>query len=599
MFVFDIYPEGFFSLIAPFRIVPGPLPGTNQPLIYKGVLMHKPDITVGASTIGDVVDILAENFSEHIGLEYHSLDIRKNFRQLREQFDAVAKGLMALGIAKGDKVAIWANNIPEWVYTQYGSARMGAVLVTVNTNYRAAELQYLLQQSDATTLILIGGIREADDYLKVLARVCPDYRDHQPGNLSCDHLPFLKNLIYIGPEQQPGMFSWQELLEMGKAVSDDDLRQRLTSLHPDDVINMQYTSGTTGFPKGVMLSHTNLIGNALSMAQCMKLSTADAMCIPVPFFHCFGCVIGTLCCMVSATTMAPVVAFSPVNVLKTVEASKCTALLGVPTMFIAEFEEMDKNPYNVSTLRTGVMAGSTCPVEVMKRVIKDMGANEMTIVYGQTEASPGITQTRDKDSLELKTTTVGRALPNVEVKIVDPETGTTLPTGVQGELCTRGYHVMKGYYKMPEATAKAIDGDNWLHTGDLATMDENGYCKITGRIKDMIIRGGENIYPREIEEFLYTNPKVKDVQVVGVANAKYGEEVAAFIQLKPRQQATPDEIAEFCREQISYYKIPKHVFFVEDYPTTASGKIQKYKLREMALSQLGEDDTIKVATGTA
>ena len=562
-------------------------------------MMHKPDITVGATTIGDVVDILAENFSEHLGLEYHSLDIRKNFRQLREQFDAVAKGLMALGIAKGDKVAIWANNIPEWVYTQYGSARMGAVLVTVNTNYRAAELQYLLQQSDATTLILIGGIREADDYLKVLARVCPEYRDHQPGKLQCDHLPFLKNLIYIGADKQPGMFSWEELLEMGKAVSDDDLRQRLAGLHPDDVINMQYTSGTTGFPKGVMLSHTNLIGNALSMAQCMKLSTADAMCIPVPFFHCFGCVIGTLCCMVSGTTMAPVVAFSPINVLKTVEASKCTALLGVPTMFIAEFEEMDKNPYNVSTLRTGVMAGSTCPVEVMKRVIKDMGANEMTIVYGQTEASPGITQTRDKDSLELKTATVGRALPNVEVKIVDPETGATLPTGVQGELCTRGYHVMKGYYKMPEATAKAIDGDNWLHTGDLATMDENGYCKITGRIKDMIIRGGENIYPREIEEFLYTNPKVKDVQVVGVANAKYGEEVAAFIQLKPRQEATPDEIAEFCREQISYYKIPKHVFFVEDYPTTASGKIQKYKLREMALSQLGEDDTIKVATGTA
>jgi fatty-acyl-CoA synthase len=532
--------------------------------------------------------VLADNFAEHIGLAYHSLDIRDNYQQLREKFDAVAKGLMALGIAKGDKVAIWANNVPEWVYTQYGSARMGAVLVTVNTNYRAKELEYLLQQSDATTLILIGGIREPDDYLNVLARVCPDYSHHQPGNLSCDHLPFLKNLIYIGEERQPGMFSWNDMLRLGESIDDSQLRQRMASLHPDDVINMQYTSGTTGFPKGVMLSHTNLIGNAMSMAACMKLSTADAMCIPVPFFHCFGCVIGTLCCMVSGTTMAPVVAFSPAAVLKTVEALRCTALLGVPTMFIAEFEEMDKNSYDVSTLRTGVMAGSTCPVEVMKRVIKDMGADEMTIVYGQTEASPGITQTRDKDSLELKTTTVGRALPNVEVKIIDPETGATLPSGVQGELCTRGYHVMKGYYKMPEATAKAIDADNWLHTGDLATMDENGYCNITGRIKDMIIRGGENIYPREIEEFLYTYPKIKDVQVVGVANAKYGEEVAAFIQLKPKQLASPQEISSYCREQISYYKIPKHIFFIDDYPTTASGKIQKYKLREMALSKLQE-----------
>ena len=548
--------------------------------------MHKPDIAVGTTTIGNLVDLLADNFADHIGLEYHTLDIRQSFRKLREEFDLVAKGLMALGIAKGDKVAIWANNVPEWVYTQYGSARMGAVLVTVNTNYRAKELEYLLQQSDATTLILIGGIREPDDYLQVLGRVCPDYQSHKPGELACDHLPFLKNLVYIGKEAQPGMFSWRELIEMGKTVSDAQLQERMASLHPDDVINMQYTSGTTGFPKGVMLSHTNLIGNALSMAECMKLSTVDAMCIPVPFFHCFGCVIGTLCCMVSATTMAPVIAFTPATVLKTVEVSKCTALLGVPTMFIAEFEEMDRTSYDVSTLRTGVMAGSTCPVEVMKRVIKDMGATEMTIVYGQTEASPGITQTRDKDSLELRTTTVGRALPNVEVKIVDPETGVTLPIGVQGELCTRGYHVMKGYYKMADATAKAIDADKWLHTGDLATMDDNGYCKITGRIKDMIIRGGENIYPREIEEFLYSFPKIKDVQVVGVADARYGEEVAAFIQLKPRQQATPEEIIEFCREQISYYKIPKHIFFIEEYPTTASGKIQKYKLREMALAQL-------------
>jgi fatty-acyl-CoA synthase len=544
--------------------------------------MNKPDILVGKMTIGNVVDILAENFGDNIGLEYHALDISKNFRQLREQFDDVAKGLMALGIARGDKVAIWANNLPEWVYTQYGSARMGAVLVTVNTNYRSTELEYLLQQSDSTTLILTGGVREADEYIKILNKVCPVIKDSEPGKLHCDKLPFFKNIIYLGKEKIAGMYNWNDVLEMGKQVSDQELKDRSDSLNPDDAINMQYTSGTTGFPKGVMLSHTNLIGNALSMAECMKLTPDDAMCIPVPFFHCFGCVIGTLCCMVSGTTMAPVVSFTAVNVLKAVEASKCTALLGVPTMFIAELEEMDNNSYDTSSLRTGVMAGATCPVEVMKRVIKDMGASEITIVYGQTEASPGITQTRDRDSLELRTTTVGRALPNVEVRIIDPATDEELPIGEQGELCTRGYHVMKGYYKMPEATAKAIDKDNWLHTGDLAIMDENGYCKITGRIKDMIIRGGENIYPREIEEFLYTNPKVKDVQVVGIPDEKYGEEVAAFIQLKDSEKATDTEIIAFCKDQISYHKIPRYIFFVDEYPTTASGKIQKYKLRELA-----------------
>jgi fatty-acyl-CoA synthase len=547
--------------------------------------MKKPDIKVGKTTIGNVVDILAENFGDNIGLEYHALGIRQDFRQLRQQFDAVAKGLMALGVERGDKVAIWANNVPEWVYTQFGSARMGAVLVTVNTNYRSSELEYLLQQSDATTLILVGGIREPDEYLKILDKVCPVIKDSEPGKLNCEKLPFLKNVVYLGKEKMAGMFNWDELLEMGRSVSDQALLARLNSLDPDDVINMQYTSGTTGFPKGVMLTHTNLIGNAMSMAECMKLTPDDAMCIPVPFFHCFGCVIGTLCCMVSGTTMAPVVAFTPVAVLKTVEASKCNALLGVPTMFIAEFEEMDKNSYDTSSLRTGVMAGSTCPVEVMKRVIKDMGANEMTIVYGQTEASPGITQTRDQDSLELKTSTVGRALPNVEVKIVDPATGDEVPIGVQGELCTRGYHVMKGYYKMPEATAKTVDSDGWLHTGDLAIMDKNGYCKITGRIKDMIIRGGENIYPREIEEFLYSHPKVKDIQVVGVPSEKYGEEVAAFIQLKTGEKATAEEIITFCKDQISFFKIPKYVYFVDEYPTTASGKIQKYKLRELATAE--------------
>ena len=548
--------------------------------------MQKPDIQIGKTTIGDIVDMLAENLGDNSALEYHSLGIKYSFKEFRERCDEVAKGLMALGIKRGEKIAIWANNVPEWVLIQYGSARMGAVMVTVNTSYRSAELEYLLEQSDTTTLILIGGVRESDEYLKVINKVCPTLKESEPGKLDSPNLPFLKNIIYIGKENQPGMYNIDEIFEMGKSVSDADLKERLKSLDPDDVINMQYTSGTTGFPKGVMLSHTNLIGNAMSMAACMNLTPDDAMCIPVPFFHCFGCVIGTLCCMVSGSTMAPVVAFNPKDVLKTVEASQCNALLGVPTMFIAEFEEMDKESYDTSSLRTGVMAGSTCPIEVMRRVIQDMGAHEMTIVYGQTEASPGITQTRDKDSLELKTSTVGRALPNVEVKIIDPLTGKEMPPNEQGELCTRGYHVMKGYYKMEEATQKAIDKDGWLHTGDLAEMGENGYCIITGRIKDMIIRGGENIYPREIEEFLYTFPKVKDVQVVGVPDSKYGEEVAAFIQVRPGETCTQEEVLDFCKDQISYHKIPRYVFFVDDYPTTASGKIQKYKLRDQATEEL-------------
>ena len=545
--------------------------------------MRKPDITVGETTIGTIVDILADNFGDNSGLEYHSLGIKQTFAELRDKFDEVAKGLMALGIAKDEKIAIWANNLPEWVYTQFGSGRMGAVLVTVNTSYRSTELEYLLKQSDATTLILTGGIREADEYLRILHQVCPAIRESEPGKLDCEKIPFLKNIIYLGSEAMPGMYTWDEFLALGKSVSDQELQKRLESLDPDDVINMQYTSGTTGFPKGVMLTHTNLIGNAMSMAQCMKLTPDDAMCIPVPFFHCFGCVIGTLCCMVSGATMAPVTSFTPSAVLETVEASKCNALLGVPTMFIAEFEEMDKKSYDTSSLRTGVMAGSTCPVEVMKRVIADMGADEMTIVYGQTEASPGVTQTRDKDSLELKTTTVGRALPNVEVKIVDMVTNEEVAIGQQGELCTRGYHVMKGYYKLEDATAKAIDKDNWLHTGDLAVMDENGYCIITGRIKDMIIRGGENIYPREIEEFLYTLPGVKDVQVVGIPSEKYGEEVAAFIQVKPEETLTEEDVLSYCNDKISFFKIPRFIYFVEEYPTTASGKVQKYKLRDQVV----------------
>ncbi len=558
--------------------------------------MALPQFEVGKTTIGQLVDIVADGFPDNKALEYHKQGISYDYGNFRQVCNQVARGFMALGVERGEKVAIWANNVPQWVLTQFGTGKMGAVLVTVNTNYRSFELEYLMKQSDATTLLLIGGVREPDEYLKVVYDVCPELKDCEPGKLDCKKLPLLKNVIFLGDERHPGMYNWDDIMKMADKVSDDDLKARQASLDPDDVINMQYTSGTTGFPKGVMLTHTNLIGNAVSLGECMNLSDKDMMCIPVPFFHCFGCVLGTLTCVVSAAGMAPVVSFKPDDVLATVQASNCTALHGVPTMFIAELEEMKKKNYDTSHLRTGIMAGSPCPIEVMKKVVSDMGASEMCITYGQTEASPGITMTRTSDSLDRRVSTVGRALPNVEVKIVDPATGEEVPRGTQGELCTRGYHVMKGYYKNPEATASAIDKDNWLHTGDLAIMDKDGYCKITGRIKDMIIRGGENIYPREIEEFLYTHPKVKDVQVVGVPSRKYGEEVAAFVQVKPGETATNEEMRAYCKDKIAFHKIPAFFMFVEDYPTTASGKIQKYKLREQATKELGREDDATIET---
>ncbi|MFH0730623.1 MAG: AMP-binding protein [Pseudomonadota bacterium] len=559
--------------------------------------MRLPQFEIGKTTIGQLVDIVADQFGESKALEYHRLGISYNYTQFRDACNRVAKGFMALGIERGEHIAIWANNVPQWVLTQFGTGKMGAVLVTVNTNYRSFELEYLMKQSDATTLLLVGGVREEGEYLKVIYDVCPELNTALPGKLNSARLPKLKNVVFLGEETHPGMFSWDDLLAMGAAVGNDELATRKALLAPEDVINMQYTSGTTGFPKGVMLTHTNLIGNARSLAECMNFSPADNLCIPVPFFHCFGCVLGTLTCVVAGATMTPVVQFSPVEVLETVEKGRCTALHGVPTMFIAELEEMDKREYDTASLRTGIMAGSPCPIEVMKQVVGRMGASEMTIVYGQTEASPGITQTRPSDSLERRVATVGRALPNVEIQIVDPETGESVPHGVQGELCTRGYHVMKGYYKNEEATKNAIDRQGWLHTGDLAIMDEHGYCKITGRIKDMIIRGGENIYPREIEEFLYTNEKIKDVQVVGVPSRKYGEEVVAFIQLKEGQSASEAELTHFCKDRIAFHKIPAFYIFVNGYPTTASGKIQKFKLRDQATEELGrqEDAAIKTA----
>lgn len=544
-------------------------------------------------TMGALLEDTARRFPENDALVYPDRGLRLSYREFDALCDRVAKGLMAIGVKKGEHLAIWATNVPEWVVLQFATAKIGAILVTINTSYKSAELEYVLNQSDSSTLFLVQGFKDTN-YVETVNTVVPELATAPFGQPACAKLPFLKNVIFLGDGAPTGMLAFAELEKLGEGIGDAELAAVKAGLDEDEVINMQYTSGTTGFPKGVMLTHHNLVNNGFNIGECMKFTEQDRLCIPVPFFHCFGCVLAVLACVTHGSTMVPVETFAPEAVLKAIEAEKCTAVHGVPTMFIAELDHPAFRKYDLSTLRTGIMAGSPCPIEVMKRVIRDMHCSEITIAYGQTESSPVITQTRTDDPIELRVATVGRALPHVDVKIVDIETGATLPPGKQGELCTRGYHVMKGYYKMPEETAKAIDGDGWLHTGDLAVMDENGYCKITGRIKNMIIRGGENVYPREIEEFLYTHPKVADVQVYGVPDVKYGEQVMAAVKIKEGVSCSEEEIKEFCRGRIANYKIPYYVKFVDEYPMTASGKIQKFKLREMAIRELRLEDAAGV-----
>ncbi|GEC89941.1 AMP-binding protein [Brevibacillus brevis] len=548
------------------------------------------------TTIGNMLDDTASKYLEKEALVYHERGLRYTFGEFQEICNQAARGFMSLGIQKGEHIAIWATNVPEWVISQFATAKMGGVLVTVNTSYRVHELEYLLRQSESTTLLLMDSYRDAN-YLAMIQEICPELLTCEPGALQSERLPHLKNVIYLGNERQPGMFLWSDLLERAALVTEEERIARQATLSPDDVINMQYTSGTTGFPKGVMLSHVNIVNNAIKVAECQRLGLEDKVCIPVPFFHCFGCVMGTLACVATGATMVPVIAFDPGVVLAVVEAERCTALYGVPTMFIAELNHPTFAERDLSSLRTGIMAGSLCPIEVMKKVVDQMGIRDITIAYGQTEASPVITQTVPEDSLERKVSTVGRLHAEVEAKIIDPATGDILPPGLQGELCTRGYLVMKGYYNMPEETVKAIDHEGWLHTGDLATVDEEGYYRITGRLKDMIIRGGENIYPREVEEFLYTHPKVLDVQIVGVPDAKYGEQVLACIRVKPHETLSEEEVRNYCEGKIAHYKIPRYIQFVDEYPMTASGKIQKFKLREQALQLFGQSNPNQ--TGTA
>ncbi|MCP2035947.1 fatty-acyl-CoA synthase [Planomicrobium sp. HSC-17F08] len=532
-------------------------------------------------TVGQIVRERAAMHPTTEAYVYPERDIRKTYKEFDEETDRLAKAFMGIGIAKGEHIAIWSDNKREWLLSQFATGKMGGVLVTVNTSYQSAELEYLLKQSDATTLIL-GEEFKGTSYIDIINEVCPELKTAEKGEVSSEKLPHFKRVIVMGENQFPGIYTWSEFESFADRVDDDQLEERFVSMDPDDVINIQYTSGTTGFPKGVMLTHRNVVNNGKLIGDTMNLSELDRLCIPVPFFHCFGCVLGTMAAVTHSTTMVIAEQFDPKRVLQMVQDEKCTGLHGVPTMFIAELNHPDFASFDTSTLRTGIMAGSPCPIEVMKKVINDMGASEITIAYGQTESSPVITQTRADDDIEKRVSTVGKPHAEVEVKIVDPVTGEQVRVGVPGELCTRGYHVMKGYYKNEEATRNAIDEDGWLHTGDIAVEDEDGYIAITGRIKDMVIRGGENIYPREIEEFLYQHPSIQDVQVVGVPDPKYGEELMAWIILKEGQELSSEELREYCQGKISRHKIPRYIEFTKEYPMTASGKIQKFKLREMS-----------------
>lgn len=515
---------------------------------------------------------------------------RMSFSELDAEVDRVAKSLLALGVEKGEHVAVWATNWPRWVLLQFATARIGAVQITVNPAYRSSELSYVLKQSDAAAVFLIESFRKSN-YFDILHESVPGLADQSPGSYQLPDFPKLRYVVSMTDAAGDGMMNWHEFIELGKAVDDGELHAREQQLKAGDPINIQYTSGTTGFPKGAMLTHRNLLLNAYYIGDCQQITAADRICVPVPFYHCFGCVLGVLCCAeYGAALIAPAEYFDARATLDAIEKERATSLYGVPTMFIAQLEHPTFADRDLSSLRTGIMAGSPCPIEVMKRVVDEMGASEVTIAYGLTEASPVITQTRTDDPLELRVKTVGRPIPDIEVKLVDPEDGRTLGDDEQGELCTRGHVVMVGYYNMPDATSATIDEDGWLHSGDLAVRQPDGYYRITGRIKDMICRGGENIYPREIEEFLYAHPAIEDVAVVGVPDAKYVEEVAAWIRLREGSNVTEDELRAHCRDRLAHFKVPRYIRFVTEFPQTVTGKIQKFRIREIMTEELGLEE---------
>lgn len=538
-------------------------------------------------TLGEILEKWALETPDHDFIVYPDRNLRFTYSDFNDRVDKLAKGMLYIGIQPGQKVGIWAKNVPDWLTFMFATAKIGAILVTINTSYKMAELDYILRNADIHTLCMVDEYRESD-YLQMIFDLVPELKEQPRGELHTSRFPELRNVIFIGQQKHRGMYNTQELLLLGGHVDDSEIENITETQNCHDVVNMQYTSGTTGFPKGVMLSHHNILNNGYSVGECMKFTRADKVMTPVPLFHCFGCVLSLCAVITHGATMVLVEEFDPLMVLASVQREKCTAIYGVPTMFIAEMNHPMFDMFDLTSLRTGIMAGSLCPIETMNQVMTRMHAKDIIIVYGLTETSPGMTATRTHNSPETKATTVGFELPNVEVKIFNPETGTECAIGEQGEICCRGYNVMKGYYKNEEATRKAIDENGFLHSGDLAVKNEDGFYRITGRIKDMIIRGGENIYPREIENYLYKMEQVEAVEVAAVPSPKYGEQVGAFIKVKKGFTLTEEEITDFCYGQIARYKIPKYIFFVKEYPMTASGKIQKYKLTEMSTRLLQE-----------
>jgi fatty-acyl-CoA synthase len=548
-------------------------------------------------TIGDLFDQTVEKYPDNDALIVHHQNIRYSYLEFQKKVNECARALLALGIKKGDRVGVWAPNCAEWTITQFATSKIGAIQVNINPSYRLHELEYALNQSDCSALVTADSFKSSA-YTEMLYELAPELNSCKAGQLNAAKIPQLKTIIRLHPDSSRGMLSWTEMLAFADQVTDETLAEVQATLAFDEPINIQYTSGTTGYPKGATLSHHNILNNGYLVAEIMKFTDKDRLIIPVPLYHCFGMVMGNLGCVTHGATMIyPSEGFEPEAVLKAAESEKATALFGVPTMFIAELEHPNFSQYDLSTLRTGIMAGSPCPVEVMKNVNNLMNMHEVEIAYGMTETSPVSTQTRHNDPLDKRVSTVGQVLPHTEIKIIDPETGQVVPIGEAGELCTRGYCVMLGYWNDEEKTRAAIDAARWMHTGDLATMDEEGYLNIVGRIKDMVIRGGENIYPREIEEFLYGHPKISDVQVIGVPDKKYGEEIMAWIKLKEGESTTDEEIKAYCQGKIAHFKIPRYIRFTQDFPMTVTGKIRKVEMRQISIKELNleADADIKTA----
>jgi fatty-acyl-CoA synthase len=545
-------------------------------------------------TIGDMFDRTADRYPDTEALVSCHQGLRYSYRQLKDEVDRCARALIGLGVDKGERVGIWAPNCAEWAIVQFATSKLGAILVNINPSYRLNEVQYALRQSGCTWLVIAPTFKTSD-YTGMIHELAPELARSGMGALEAAQLPDLRGVIRLGEDASPGMLPWADLLALAGPVSVEELARRQSGQQFDDPINIQYTSGTTGYPKGATLSHHNILNNGYFVTELLRFTERDRLLIPVPLYHCFGMVMGNLGCVTHGATMIyPSGGFDATAVLEAAETERATALYGVPTMFIAVLNHPDFARYDLSTLRTGIMAGSPCPVEVMKQAKTLMHMSDVAIAYGMTETSPVSTQTRIGAPLAKQVGTVGQVHPHVQIKIVDPATGQVVPIGAQGELCTRGYSVMLGYWNNEEATAGAIDAARWMHTGDLATMDPEGYLNIVGRIKDMIIRGGENVYPREIEEFLYGHPKVQDVQVIGVPDVRFGEEIMAWVRLREGQAATPEEIRDYCRGKIAHYKIPRYVKFVDGFPMTVTGKVQKFVMREASVKELGLEDAARV-----